>query len=69
MEDVKAKQGLYAYRIVIDDSNNTSDVIDRNELNVNVYISPTRTIEFILLTFSISPLGVSFNTGLTGKPY
>ena len=60
LDSVKSNQGLYAYRVVIDDSNNTSDVIDRNELDVKIYISPTKTIEFILLNFNISPSGVSF---------
>ena len=52
--------GLYAYQVVVDDSNNTSDLIDRNELAVTIKIAPTRTIEFVLLTFVISPTGVSF---------
>jgi phage tail sheath protein FI len=60
MESVKNKQGLYAYQVVVDDTNNTSDVIDRNELAVTIKIAPTRTIEFVLLTFVISPTGVSF---------
>ena len=60
LESVKSNQGLYAYRVVIDDSNNTSDVIDRNQLDVKIFISPTKTIEFILLNFNISPSGVSF---------
>lgn len=60
MESVKSNQGLYAYRVVIDDSNNDSDVIDRNELDVKIYISPVKTIEFILLTFNISATGASF---------
>jgi phage tail sheath protein FI len=60
MESVKNKQGLYAYRVIVDDTNNTGDVIDRNELQVMIKIAPTRTIEFVLLTFVISPTGVSF---------
>ena len=60
MESVKTKQGLYAYQVVIDDTNNTSDVIDRNELQVSIKIAPTKTIEFVLLTFVINNSGVSF---------
>jgi len=60
MESVKNKQGLYAYQVVVDDTNNTSDVIDRNELAVTIKIASTRTIEFVLLTFVISPTGGSF---------
>src|SRR3954466_5393149 len=60
MESVKTKQGLYAYQVVIDDTNNTSDVIDRNELQVSIKIAPTKTIEFVLLTFVINTSGVTF---------
>jgi len=60
MENVKNKQGLYAYTVLVDDTNNTSDVIDRNELQITIKVAPTRTIEFVLMTFEISPSGVSF---------
>jgi hypothetical protein len=48
---VKADGGIFDYRIVVDESNNTAESIDRNELNVIVMIKPTRTIEFILVDF------------------
>jgi len=44
-------QGLYDYNIVVDERNNTPDVIDRNELAVDIYIKPVRTAEFILVNF------------------
>ena len=44
-------QGLYDYQVVVDERNNTPDVIDRNELAVDIYIKPVRTAEFILVNF------------------
>ncbi len=61
MDAVVQKQGLYAYQITMDDSNNTSDVIDRNQLVGTVQIQPTKTAEFIILNFNISPTGSSFS--------
>jgi hypothetical protein len=60
LEAVQQRQGLYAYRVVMDDTNNTSDVIDCNQLVGQVYIQPTKTIEYIQLTFNITPTGVTF---------
>ena len=48
---VKAEGGIFDYKIVVDESNNTPTTIDRNELNVTILIKPTRTIEFILVNF------------------
>jgi hypothetical protein len=44
----------------MDDSNNTSDVIDRNQLVGQIFIQPAKTIEYILLNFTITPTGASF---------
>jgi len=60
LESVQQRQGLYAYKVVMDDTNNTADVIDRNQLVGQIYIQPTKTIEFIYLTFNITPTGVTF---------
>lgn len=60
MDAVVQKQGLYAYQIDMDSSNNTSDVIDRNQLVGTIQIQPTKTAEFIILNFNISPTGSSF---------
>jgi phage tail sheath protein FI len=60
MEDVRAKQGLYAFRVVMDQSNNTPDVIDQNILYGQIFLQPTRTAEFIVLDFNIQPTGASF---------
>lgn len=60
LESVTQRQGLYAYRVVMDDSNNTADVIDRNQLVGQIYIQPAKTAEFIVLDFVVEPTGASF---------
>ena len=60
LESVQQRQGLYAFRVIMDDSNNTADVIDRNQLVGQIYIQPTRTAEFIYLDFNILPTGATF---------
>lgn len=60
LESVVQRQGLYAYRVVMDDSNNTPDVIDRNQLIGQIFIQPAKTVEFIVLDFTIEPTGATF---------
>lgn len=60
LESVQQKQGLYAFKVIMDDSNNTSDVIDRNQMVGQIYVQPTKTAEFIYLDFSIEPTGATF---------
>ena len=60
MESVVQKQGLYAYKVVMDDTNNTPDVIDRNQLVGQIYIQPAKTAEFIILNFNVLPTGAVF---------
>jgi len=60
LTSVQQRQGLYAFKVVMDDSNNTPDVIDRNELIGNIYLQPTKTAEFIYLNFNITPTGATF---------
>jgi phage tail sheath protein FI len=60
LESVVQRQGLYAYRVVMDDTNNTADVVDRNQLIGQIYIQPAKTIEFVVLDFVIEPTGVTF---------
>ena len=60
LETVIQRQGLYAYRVVMDDTNNTADVIDRNQLIGQIFIQPTKTAEFIVLDFVVQPTGASF---------
>ena len=61
LESVVQRQGLYAFRVVMDDSNNTPDVIDRNQLIGQIFIQPAKTVEFIVLDFTIEPTGATFN--------
>ena len=60
MEQVQSNSGLSAFRIVMDDTNNTPDVVDRNELRGQIFIQPTRTAEFIVLDFIVQPTGAVF---------
>jgi len=60
LESVQQRQGLYAFKVIMDDTNNTADVIDRNQLIGQIYIQPTKTAEFIYLDFNILPTGATF---------
>ena len=60
LESVQQRQGLYAFKVVMDDTNNTADVVDRNQLVGQIYLQPTKTAEFILLDFNILPTGATF---------
>jgi hypothetical protein len=60
LESVVQRQGLFAFKVVMDDTNNTADVIDRNQLVGTIYIQPTKTAEFIVLNFNILPTGAQF---------
>ena len=60
LETIQQRQGLYAFKVVMDDSNNTPDVIDRNMLIGAIYLQPTRTAEFIYLDFNVLPTGATF---------
>ena len=61
MENVIQRQGLYAFRVTMDDTNNTADVIDRNQLVGQIFIQPTKTAEFIVLDFVVEPTGAAFS--------
>ena len=61
LESVVQQQGLYSFRVVMDDTNNTNDVIDRNQLVGQVFIQPAKTAEFIVLDFTVEPTGATFN--------
>ena len=60
LESVRTQQGLSAFRVVMDASNNTPDLIDQNILYGQIFLQPTRTAEFIVLDFNIQPTGASF---------
>jgi hypothetical protein len=61
LEYVQQRQGVYAFQVIMDETNNTPDVIDRNQLVGTIYIQPTRAAEFIYLNFNILPTGATFS--------
>jgi len=61
LENVVQRQGLYSFNVVMDDTNNTADVIDRNQLIGQIYIQPTKSVEYIMLDFILEPTGATFN--------
>ena len=60
LASIQQRNGLYAFRVVMDESNNTPTTIDNNQLIGAIYLQPTKTAEFIYLTFNVLPTGVSF---------
>jgi len=58
METIQQQQGLYSFRVVMDETNNTADVIDRNQMVGQIYLQPTKTAEYIILDFNVTPTGV-----------
>ena len=63
LESVQQRQGLYAFRVIMDETNNTPDVIDRNILKGEIFIQPAKTAEFIVLDFNVLPTGAAFPEG------
>ena len=60
LSSVQQRQGLYAFKVVMDASNNGPEVVDRNQMVGAIYLQPTKTAEFIYLDFNILPTGASF---------
>jgi len=60
LANVRNEQGLYDFKVIMDESNNTPEVIDRNELRGAIYLKPTKTAEFIILDFFLYPTGATF---------
>ena len=60
LESIQQRQGLYAFRVVMDDTNNTPDVIDRNIMVGEIFLQPAKTAEFIVLDFNVLPTGAAF---------
>jgi uncharacterized protein len=60
MESVQQRQGVYAFKVVMDSTNNTPDVVDRNQMVGQIFLQPTRTAEFIILDFNVLPTGAEF---------
>jgi hypothetical protein len=61
LEAIQQRQGLFAFRVVMDETNNTPDVIDRNILAGQIFLQPAKTAEFIVIDFNILPTGASFS--------
>ena len=61
LETVKSRQGLFAFRVVMDESNNTPEIIDRNQMYGQIYIQPSKAAEFIVLDFNVLPTGATFD--------
>jgi hypothetical protein len=61
LRDVQGRRGLTDFSVICDDTNNTGDVIDRNEFRADIYIKPNRSINFIQLNFVATRSGVAFS--------
>lgn len=61
LSSVQQRQGLYAFKVVMDETNNTPDLIDRNIMYGQIYLQPAKTAEFIVLDFNILPTGAAFS--------
>ena len=61
LRDVQGRRGIYDFRVVCDETNNTPEVIDRNEFLGDIYIKPARSINFIQLNFVAARTGISFD--------
>jgi hypothetical protein len=59
-ESVQQRQGLFAFKVVMDETNNTPDVIDRNQMKGQIFLQPAKTAEFIIIDFNILPTGAAF---------
>ena len=60
LEQVQSNAGLSAFKVVMDDTNNTPDIVDRNILYGQLFLQPTKTAEFIVLDFTVQPTGATF---------
>ena len=60
LEQIQSNSGLTSFRVVMDETNNTPDTIDRNQLIGQIFIQPARTAEFIVLDFTVLPTGAVF---------
>jgi len=60
LETVQSQQGLYAFKVVMDESNNTPDVVDRNQMKGEIFLQPAKAAEFIIVDFNIMRTGASF---------
>ena len=61
LRDVQGRRGIYDYRVVCNETNNTGEVIDRNEFVGDIYVKPAKSINFIQLNFVAVRSGVAFD--------
>ena len=66
LSEVQARRGVTDYLVICDESNNTPSVIDRNEFVAEVYVKPTRSINYITVTFTATKTGISFSEVVGG---
>ena len=66
LRDVQAKRGLFDFRVICDESNNTPEVVDNNEFRADIFLKPTKSINYVTLTFVATRTGVSFEE-VTGR--
>ncbi len=60
LESIQQRNGLYAFKVKMDDTNNTPEMIDRNMLIGEIWLQPTKTAEFIVIDFNVLPTGATF---------
>ena len=66
LRTVQGRRGIYDYRVVCDETNNTAEIIDRNEFVGDIYVKPAKSINFIQLNFVAVRTGVAFEE-IVGK--
>jgi phage tail sheath protein FI len=66
LRDVQAKRGIIDFRIICDETNNTTDVIDNNEFRADIFIKPAKSINYVTLTFVATRTSASFEE-VTGR--
>ena len=60
LADVRVRQGIEDFRVIMDDTNNSAEDVDNNRLNGRIVVVPTRAVEFIAMDFVITNSGVEF---------
>ena len=63
MRNIQSRAGVTDYTVICDTSNNTPTTIDNNELHIDLYIQPTKSIEYIYFNLTVTSTGVSVNVG------
>ena len=61
LRDVQGRRGLYDFKVICNESNNTGEVIDRNEFVADIFLKPAKSINFIQLNFIATRTGINFS--------